>query len=82
MVVDTFDGDSDPVQVFSDRARIKINQCEADDYIGCYYGDQQHYIGRVITKEAHQVQVSFTFVERIILFYSLGSILSKEASKK
>ena len=63
MVVDAFGAEEDPVQVFSDKALVKISQCEIDDYVGCYYGDQQHYIGRIIKKEPFKVQVSiYAFV--------------------
>ena len=83
MVVDAFGAEEDPVQVFSDQARFKISQCETDDYIGCYYGDQQHYIGRVLEKEPFQVQVSFPlFPEPFYNIAFLGSILSKKATKK
>ena len=68
MVVDAFGAEEDPVQVFSDQARFKISQCETDDYIGCYYGDQQHYIGRVLEKEPFQVQVSLLLFPKS--FYS------------
>ena len=56
MVYDDMNSDYDPLQVHYQMARIKIEECQVDDIIGCVYDEIVH-VALVHRKEPNQILV-------------------------